>query len=850
MGVNRWAALPIGFGLDIATDPLMMATSGGRALIPKLFKGLKGGGIEGVGAAAKAWGLGKADTLASRVPFVSKSFVSDSLKETVAQAASKAEGVYRTTSGLLSEKDEAIAISQKIKLGDKLQKFWKGSGIPGYKTFEKHFKMSVKEGWANDIAASEDTASQMASGQRSSGQDFLNTIYEEALMSKRGLLGAQVGDDYARSVKAFRKEIFNPPSKGELSAKSSLQIADETTQAVEDVANFDRLVISVGMEERTAAQMANDYSSMDYLRRKVANSPILTKLMNAYEEYAQGFKIMKVSFPGPTYPRGIITDVSFAGAGGYNVFDPNYMKSVMQGGFNLLRGKPIPKEIAEAFATDPKFRELVTTYKPNAAKLGFSEDMIAAALKQNTLEEVGKRAGEAIAMGKDVSGKAGKAGKNADDALKEIEELTRGVPVERDVAGISPDLFYGPFAARLAEMRTGKAIVYTTPKGEVVKAPEWARRNLARSEQIRKTGKDIPQLQATAKEVDIKFAKYKKYLVDSIDRWTGRYNMIDKSFKMGSTIYGAVYGFTASELNTVAKYVKLSADDIVQVGNRYKLSWLKSGEVADETFMNYAVMPNAVKVLRSLPIIGSPFAAFQYSIIPKVAKAFKNNPAFLNKFSYLKNELSDVYPESPMEKVGLGSERYNYLNSYEWTKLPIFEQHPYYLNIANMFLTTGVNPFMSLERKTTNTASSMISSVIDRSPFFKTLEGQTLYDLVIQPLVLREESPTNQFGVPVFRESDTLLDKSLLRPAKALFTGYAPALPVPLLTPFSPFGYRTQSMINAARGRTTQGIATKQPEGSLFIKSVLGTVGLPIQDMDLDQVSSSINKFLKANNKK
>ena len=104
---------------------------------------------------------------------------------------------------------------------------------------------------------------------------------------------------------------------------------------------------------------------------------------------------------------------------------------------------------------------------------------------------------------------------------------------------------------------------------------------------------------------------------------------------------------------------KLGEDVFKGADDLYRFSGEAATGVSNEIYMNYAAMPGAVKVLRSLPFFGSPFASFGYSMLAKTGKTAMNNPAFFNKVNFVLKELSGG--KSPLEKDALANNKY-----YQW----------------------------------------------------------------------------------------------------------------------------------------------------------------------------------------
>ena len=799
-GVNKWVSLPLGFALDVVADPVNWLTAGG-ALIPKLSKGVYKGGLEGLETASRSYVLSKADTLANRVPFLSKVLTPESWKSSIASKALEAEDAYRAAVKLPSVTDEIISSSQKTRLGDSVMKLWKSSPIPGFKNFDEHFKYSPGEYWQNLKKTAESEAQQVASGARAANwRDLSDTIRGEAMfgqnadMFSNDLLSAQLGSNYEDIARNLRDAAYNPPARGLLAEGNSLATQNSFSDAASQTEKFNQLL----GEELRANRNNTGSVFYDSIKQRMNNSKVLSALGNFYENALGLFKVTKVSMNPTSYTNAIIGNGVMASMIGVNVTDPAYLNA-LRDARRLVNGKSISPELASALSTSEDFSSFITKYKKLAEQFGLSESMINESLSKRTLEDIARESSDFF--NNSSTGMMGKEAKTAENVLKKVgskaAEAANKIPVEEDLGGISPDIFFGQFGSTVGKMRQGGY-------------------------------KYLPE-------------NTQKWLAGKVDQFTSYYNQIDKTYKIGTTMHLATNGVTYPELKTISKFVRFEPGDLTQVGNRYKLSFLKAGEVANEAFMNYNAMPTAVKVLRTLPILGSPFASFTYASLVKGAKTLVNNPGIMKRITFLKNEVSRVNPASPLEKVALGQQYYNYLNAYERMKLPFFQQHPVYLNIANWLPYTGLNQFQPSERQSTNDASSIGGQLIDRLPFLKTPEGQILYDYFIQPYVLQEDQPTGQFGQPLYGENDSNLQKLLIKPATAALQAELP----PLIPP----GYRGTQFINAVQGKTSSGLQTKQPASALTWKWLFGTLGAPANDIDLNNLSSSIKQQLNPKKK-
>lgn len=819
-GVNSWVAAPLGFALDVAGDPLTWATAGSSALLPKLEKGLVGGGVEGLGLASKAWGLQKVDTLANRIPLLSKLLVKDSWRTAVDTAASAAESAFRTGANLPSVVEEAAAKSQKTHLGETIMNLWNKSGLPGAKGFEQNFEYAAGKPYrAALIKGAEETKAIAAGARSTSGQALQDEVRHEMMFGPdaqnsayNNIMGAQLGSEFQDLQTGARNAMYSPTSRGVLSTMNSGQIGEQTVQANSEM---DRLnAIAQGEVESQVAANRNEtgWKRLDEANKAISAvgpdgkfvHPILNAFADAYAQMLGWFRISKISVPGAPYVTAGLGNLGMTAAQGVNVTDPLFgttMKAVL----GLQKGSLIDAKIAQQLLDDKGFLKYVTETPDAAAMVALDKTMIGGA--KQTLQEIARTSRETLDNTGNLMAKEG--GKTAEQLVREqgqlAEQAIARAPIEDNIAGISPQVFFGRFGDITARMRKAGQMTTVVENGMV--------------KNIEQGVKWLPN-------------NFQKALVGMTDKFTRWYSMIDQTFKAGTTMHLALNGVTASELNKIAGFVKFAPEDITQIGNRFKFTWEKAGEVANDAFMNYAAMPNFVKVVRSLPVVGAPFAAFQYAALAKTGKLFLNNPALINKMSFLKDEIGGINPLTPLEKVQLGSEQKNYLNSDKWTRLPFFDQHPVYLNLSNYLFWEGMNAAQPSERQTTNDVSRFSSEVVDRLPFLKTPEGQILYDYVVQPLILRENNPTGMFGQPLTETTDNVWQKYLERPLQSGVQAIVPNV--------APGGYRFTQLMNAIKGKTSQGIDSSQDPNALFNKALLGTLGIPLGDIDIKQLPQSL----------
>jgi len=367
--------------------------------------------------------------------------------------------------------------------------------------------------------------------------------------------------------------------------------------------------------------------------------------------------------------------------------------------------------------------------------------------------------------------------------------------------------------------------------------------------------KDYLQKQADLHpyRVDIKLANT---MVNSMPRW---YEHIDQSFKIGTADYLTKIGLTEKELVTVSRTVPMNAEDIlepiVRNGQKYyKVTPLKASEIATEAFMNYAAMPDFVRVMRALPIVGSPFLSFPYAMAIKTAKTAINNPSYFNKVGFMINEMNAG--RTPQEKMAL-EEKYNqYLKSP--TVVKMFGM--WNTDIKNLVPYYQMNAFNPSQRTYSgNTFGSQIMKLSDKFPVMQDPVGQVIKDYFIQPWLLSGSGDIaqGQFGQPLYPsydENGKPIKASI--GTKAFYGGRSLAETVvpgslaylglangvmdlsPEAVDWIP-SYGGRNLANATQGRSSIGAMTKEDAVRKTLRSLLGRTGLPAYTLDATKTTLS-----------
>lgn len=334
------------------------------------------------------------------------------------------------------------------------------------------------------------------------------------------------------------------------------------------------------------------------------------------------------------------------------------------------------------------------------------------------------------------------------------------------------------------------------------------------------------------------------------------YGRIDQAWRLSYAQRMTLEGLTERELRTMSNVFPFRAEDVVGKINdkngiqRFLIHPDKATELAADILFNYAAMPSAVRLLRSVPILGAPFASFMYGMALRTAQAFAYNPGSFNRINFALNAYSGE--KGPTEREALKSKYYEYYNDPTMVRLPFFNEFPMYLNVANVLPYYSMNIFEPPERKYQNLLPETLAQAVDKSPFLKDPLGQMMFDYFIMPSMLRDEQPLNSFGQPLYPQDATGVEKAgyaarsfadIITPNVVAPVGLVAGGAVPESASFLP-GYRTRQMAQATQGKNTLGIEGKEDPTSRVGRAISGWLGLNVQRLDPRAAATEVKKRL------
>lgn len=605
---------------------------------------------------------------------------------------------------------------------------------------------------------------------------------------------------------------------------------------------------------------AVDKALMKVNNFKVRNVPVGKKLMDTYGKFIGLFKASKL---GPLSPASMtyatVGNIAMTHMAGIDITRPEVYKRVWQA-FQYLRGKNIA-EIGKILETDEYIKNFATEFATTFSReFGFS---YAEAMAKNTADLTLQRlAQEGTLLG---------GLEESQKVRAQVEDAARKFFEESAVARQNIKRSTTPFERAWKEgMPNGPKLTDAAKRERAYEQMAGGSVAPLASELSMKPFIEMRQNIAMKAADGSKVAKAMNWALEQ----TKHYETIDQSYRLGNFILLTKDGLTANELRHMTGWtgfglnvggMKISPADLTGTVTRggtkyYKIHPEKAAEIVNEIYMNYNAMPAAVRVLRTLPVLGSPFFSFAYAMALKTGKTALVNPSSFNKVNFFLSELEK--DKSPLEKEGLKSKYYSWYNKPGMISLPLgpmskfFEDNPIYMNVANMIPYYSMNMFMPSERKYEEGWNGALASSIDSIPLLKDPIGQLITDYFILPNIIRDSQPQNMWGGPLYPQSASWQEKYLGAPARQLAEATMPSA-LSALSPLTPEAaipylpsYSWRKMANAIRGKTPVGVEANEPAALRSLRAGLSTVGINLYPENLSNLSAAVKKSIKEKNKK
>lgn len=880
-------ATPLGFAMDVAFDPVNWMTAGTEALIPRIGEGLLKGGVSGAAKGAESGILKKVAGISRLVPGFNKEKAAADLLASAGKTVADLSPEEAKAAGLTGFYGKVAKLQEKaFQSGEEYNKII-GSNLE--KILEERKTLLQDPSLLAHTKGVYLNAGDIARGAIENmpfGEDLLKAfdynpkkwfkveqLKDKLIQLKKEkgqFLGERINPETGEVVRVGPEDIYSKTGGVSRTAsldKTPLQSLDEVapvgplgsrikTSLTEDLGNIvndgkDAAYASPNVvrsedpltnAQRMLGEAGEEYDFKDLVQAvtkmeedktgikiyddlmkglkeiKVANKPVVARALDTYGAFVNFFKATKVSGLSPSsVVNSALGNPTMAAMAGLDVYKSSYYKNVTKA-WNFLRGKDPDKYLQETLYKYPELMDFITN-SPNIFGKTFGL----------TPEDLMKK--DAIAKLTETAKTIGVGDLTEEDFKQALAQASRDTFKRKTpLQYIDEQIKSGNYNA--ADLPTSLASQEIGGSKSYIDFKQWAAARAANGDPV---------------------GKVLNYVMT---KPVSFYERIDQSFKLGNFMQMTVDGLDENEILKLSRFVKMGPEDIInkyksQGRYLYRLAPSKAAEAVNEIYMNYAAMPGAIKVLRSMPILGSPFASFAYAMGIKTAKTAMYNPAIFNKINFLLDEISG--PKSPLEKEALKSQYYSRFGQQGMVKLPFFTENPMYLNVANMIPYYSLNLFNPSERKYGNTLPDNVLTTIDRSPFLKDPVGQVIFDYLIQPMLLQDASPQNAFGSPLYPSDASPVQKTLyagrqlaeaIVPPAASYLGFTTAGLTPEQIEAIP-SYRWRQISNALNSRSTLGISSKEGAAPKTLKALSSSVGLPVGSVDLSYAESQAKKSNK-----
>jgi len=861
-GASGPTALAGGLALDIALDPINWVTFGSQALVPRIFTGATKGGVEGLTSALKMTGLNFAKAVTKPADFISIPKVVQA-RSALKTAASEAKEGYRAATGWTAEKflgdpgvikNASDMVFSKMadanpELAGKFASYFKYSPQDYFKRLVERTEKAVKyqelggaRGWLGHEAkkgvvskiVKEDRAKFPTMTTMADADGTLRDTYrlegtpQEMTQQLSDLMRDRFGvmptetDVLAMAKEELEAMMKGPSTFAKVRTENTLDEArDLMTSLSSEAKNFDHdqlknlltneflddLTIKVrakelkdagvSMEEARSilrelkdfAQPETGWKAFDDAARKFSQMWIVKdklkgeQIMKGYRAFIDMFKTTKIGQLSST-ALAMLNNAVMTNMYGINIADPGFLREMKSGIGAALKalGTGETSVSLMQLMNHPEFKELAEVYP----------DVFYAVFKIRPDLLTNPQAGFHEVMTK---------------YLREMEMPTLNtVELESLREQAKKELLLN---LEKRGIISGNELETTYISQELGSASYW---------------KDM---MSAAKEAADDGKLWGKALDYVFNKPVSLFEATDQSYKLGLAAHLVKNGITEKELTILKRFnpVQYGVDVFHDTGtDRWKFSGLKAADVASDVYMNYAAMPTAVKVMRSMPLVGMPFASFAYAMLAKTGQTALYNPAFFNKAQFLINELNGG--RSPLEKDALNSPYYSWMKENGMVSIPFFRDSPVYINMAAFFSHMTMNIFEPSERRTEDTVGGAIVKIIDSIPLLKTPEGQLVTDYFIVPILLRDTNPTGIFDQPLYPQDATIAQKAGYF-ARSLGETVFPAnlaglgLVTPeVALPYIP-SYKYRKVGYAVKGKTPVGKSTKESRVTATERAIL-----------------------------
>ena len=894
-GVPGAVSAPLGFALDIGMDPVNWMTMGSSALVPRLaegiFKGFTSGEgiVEGLSSAAKSGLMEKANTIGRFIPVLNKTDAFAKFGENTLKATDAFQALTGGTAEKVVQQGGIIGLRNLGYHGSLMDIMNKGAdAIPGGQTFLKNFVYDpvewVRQARLKDIfqealgtgtntreavnaaiegksiepfmqKASQEVGARIASEPISAGAKtpfvinmdpdvaaITNKEVDKATSALAGTgLDLKVNESAPKIVNAVDDAtsiLKNPaPYISADPIENALRIANENLSGgtggitLEDVAK----IYNSGALDQTGVKWFDNMMNgiKDFTVKIDRNSNKALQIgkatMDKYDQAMGIFRVAKVGASPTSWLNAVVGNMimTHMATGSIN---PRFLGRLQQA-FNLYKNKTGSAAMLDGLLMDA----------------GGEGDVLRRGLYENATASK-STFGDIRFIGNPIKGSMGASSYTAERILRngiDAGVISAGTKAE-EIAPKVQDAMADVLKFRDAELAKVSSGVQagTAQTRKLLANGEWSKiersdigsgmlsQEMFSSNSTAKMFEHIAE-QAKANPGNIAW----KLLDFTFNKMSSGYETIDQTYKMATFLNATVDGYTLKELRSLRNLVDINPEELSKYASKgqylYRLAPKTAIELANIMYLNYSAMPAAIRVMRNFPLLGSPFVSFMYGMALKTGQTLAYNPSAFNKVTFAMNDFGGT--KTPLEKKSLNTSFYSYLNQPGMFRMPFFDKAPIYLNLTNVIPYYSMNMFNPTQTTSGGTTREQLVRAVQQSPILKDPVGSTLFDYLIQPLILGEAiRPQGQFGQPLYPVDANPLQKAgygLRTMGEAYMpnvAAYAGLLTPQALSDYIP-SYRWRQISQAMVGKNQLGISSKEPAISRTVRTLLNASGVPVQ---------------------
>lgn len=907
-GAPKVVSAPLGFALDVMMDPINWVTAGTTALVPRLVGGItKGistgeGAVRGLSIAAKSGLMEKANTIGRFTPFLKGTKAFAKFGEKALESTAAWEALSGQTAEKIVQEGGIVGLrnlgyhGSLMDITNKAAEF-----VPGGKKFLENWiydpidwvkSARMKDIWQQTLGPNVDIKAVVAAYNRGESiEPFLKEAAEKtaAYAKTRSPSGAiaphgvfdidltpSISSVTDQDVERFTSAVSRAGLEEKVTNASEKIVAevDDVASILKDPVNFvstDPVENAIRITEQELTGGAGGITLED-IEKVIKSGEMDQTGIRWFDNMMKGIKNFnqKIDTNGNRvagigqktmdwYERGMsifrVSKVAASPTAWTNAIVGNLLMNHMSGG------------LSNEFLNTLNLVRKAYTNKPGAAialekmmiAAGGEADIVRQFLRENVTATKGTFGSLDFLSANALAEKIFTVGRNEglissttrlDDILNPTKEAIDEINVFKKAIEEKTKMRAGTTAIKEAFSEAGKDIK-DIDRGTGLLANELFSSNI--SAEMFKFVED----KARANPSNLAW----QLINFTMNKMPSGYEKIDQVFKMATFIHATHNGYTLGQIKKLSNIVNIAPEEIAlgkyvskEVGktgqNLYKLSPKTAIELANVQYLNYNAMPAAIRVLRNIPLLSSPFISFMYGMTLKTGQTLAYNPSAFNKVTFALNEFGGT--KNPLEKKLIYdntkdpvtgkpyNQFYGYLQQPGMFRLPdsigsFFEKYPVYANLTSMIPYYSLNMFAPTQTTYGDSFREKIAGTIQKSPLLKDPVGNAMFENLILPLILGEATtPQGQFGQQLYPVDANLFEKAAYAGrnfAEAFVPNiysYAGLLTPEAVADYIP-SYKWRKLSRAMAGKNVLGKETSEKASSRVTREVLGNMGVSIQ---------------------